>query len=565
MNKSIDAQVVQEVDPSTYNELIPKLERWPIYRLNANRDQYIKEITNDTLGIIKDLLKYKDDPLKLASEAYNLEMRRIKSKKWKVDPPNEKVYWEKIRKQITSIQELSMDDPNREVQTDELLRTIIHHFASEIAGGFKVKTFMFMRRILPIFYSILFKKFFSTPLGFWTGKKEFNSKFRISGPVEKVRALFDKGCVVLLPTHSSNLDSIFIGYTADRFLKMPGFYYGAGLNLFNSEVAAYYMNRLGAYRVDRRKKNTIYLETLKMASRVAIRMQVNSLFFPGGTRSRSGKIEDKLKLGLMSTVIEAQYDLIKENSDKKVFIVPVDINYPNVLEASELYREDIRKNDAVDVVLRRIKQPSLIKRIWTLVKNLFFTEMTNYISLGEPMDVFGNSVDAAGNSIGINGKDLELADYFKTNDVLHYDAQRTLVYCRHLAEQVAQSYKDQVIIMPGNICALAFLLCKKKEMQMDEIQDFVFSAEEDWSIAESIFNAELYQLIEQLEQKAEAGHCKFSNDFRDLDLDKIKRIGMKQLSAYHNYDTLSLKREEIKTKNPGLLVFYGNRLVHLVC
>ena len=87
---------------------------------------------------------------------------------------------------------------------------------------------------------------------------------------------------------------------------MPPFIYGAGLNLFNISIFAYFMNALGAYKVDRRKKNLMYLETLKTYSKEAIQFGCHSLFFPGGTRSRSGIIESRLKLGLLSTAIEAQ-------------------------------------------------------------------------------------------------------------------------------------------------------------------------------------------------------------------------------------------------------------------
>ncbi|MEZ4907100.1 MAG: hypothetical protein R2771_05540 [Saprospiraceae bacterium] len=58
----------------------------------------------------------------------------------------------------------------------------------------------------------------------------------------------------MLPTHQSNLDSMLIGYTIDFKLGLPAFAYGAGLNLYNYEIPAYYMSRLGAYKVDRRKK-----------------------------------------------------------------------------------------------------------------------------------------------------------------------------------------------------------------------------------------------------------------------------------------------------------------------
>ena len=87
----------------------------------------------------------------------------------------------------------------------------------------------------------------------------------------------------MVPTHFSNLDSILIGWVI-HVLGLPPFIYGAGLNLFNIKILAYFMNSLGAYKVDRRKKNPIYLEALKSYSNLAIQEGAHSLFFPGGTR-----------------------------------------------------------------------------------------------------------------------------------------------------------------------------------------------------------------------------------------------------------------------------------------
>ena len=147
----------------------------------------------------------------------------------------------------------------------------------------------------------------------------------------------------MVPTHFSNLDSILIGWVI-QFLGLPPFIYGAGLNLFNIKIIAYFINSLGAYKVDRRKKNPIYLETLRTYSTEALRKGCHSLFFPGGTRSRSGKIEKALKLGLLSTTIEAQRINYEQNGEKggKIFIVPVVLNYHFTLEAPVLINDYLR-------------------------------------------------------------------------------------------------------------------------------------------------------------------------------------------------------------------------------
>ncbi|MBK7094284.1 MAG: 1-acyl-sn-glycerol-3-phosphate acyltransferase [Saprospiraceae bacterium] len=130
--------------------------------------------------------------------------------------------------------------------------------------------------------------------------------------------------------------------------------YGAGLNLFNYEIPAYFMSKLGAYKVDRRKKNSIYMNSLLEYSKHSLSQNINTIFFPGGTRSRSGEIETELKTGLLSSLIGAQFEKIKNGDNRKIFVVPVVMNYNSVLEARSLIYSFL-KNDRKTKYLSRSK------------------------------------------------------------------------------------------------------------------------------------------------------------------------------------------------------------------
>ncbi len=67
---------------------------------------------------------------------------------------------------------------------------------------------------------------------------------------------------------------------------LPPVCYGAGLNLFYNKFLGFFMNRLGAYKVDRRKKHSLYKNVLKEYAAVSMELGYDNLFFPGGTRSR---------------------------------------------------------------------------------------------------------------------------------------------------------------------------------------------------------------------------------------------------------------------------------------
>ena len=93
------------------------------------------------------------------------------------------------------------------------------------------------------------------------------------------------------------MDSLVLGYAIYR-LGLPPVIYGAGLNLFSNPLVGFFMHNLGAYTVDRRKRDPLYKRVLKEYATMTLELGYDNLFFPGGTRSRSGAIERYLKLGL---------------------------------------------------------------------------------------------------------------------------------------------------------------------------------------------------------------------------------------------------------------------------
>lgn len=327
-------------DVHIFPRIIDKVEDWPIYRLSEDRSEFIRDIEAFTFHRLT--TKHRKDLVDSIVKTIYQERIRIKESPWKVDPPNDRAFWNKISKRLIK-KTLDRQDPEAQATAEDILRKIIHRYSEEIVGTFKISTFRFAQRFLTVLFNRLLNAAVDKSLAsLWRGRRQLYERLKVVGDVETVRHLFEHGTVVVVPTHSSNLDSILVGYAMDQIMGLPSFSYGAGLNLYNFGPAAYFMNRLGAYRVDRRKKNAIYLETLKTMSNLSIQRGVNSLFFPGGTRSRSGELESELKMGLLGTTVEAQRALCQRDDPKKVFIVPMVIGYHFVLEAPFLIEQYLR-------------------------------------------------------------------------------------------------------------------------------------------------------------------------------------------------------------------------------
>jgi len=244
-----------------YKPILEDIPDWPVYQLSKNRKEFVDEVTRIALGRIKGLRPTTKQLVDELEATVYREQQRIKRNRWRVDPPDEPRFWSRIKEELVAIPGKSTEETNTKI--DELLDRIVSRYSNEIAGNFKPSSFRLARAVIKFWFSRLLngarvKKFGA----FFRNQYTLRDKLHIVGKAKHIRKLAKRGTVIMVPTHFSNLDSVLIGWVIHS-LGLPAFIYGAGLNLFNIKIFAYFMNSLGAYKVDRRKKNLPYLETLK--------------------------------------------------------------------------------------------------------------------------------------------------------------------------------------------------------------------------------------------------------------------------------------------------------------
>jgi glycerol-3-phosphate O-acyltransferase len=539
--------------------IYPDLSDWPIYKLSEKRQQFIEEINE---ACFLKYVSYNNDELQRILERVTyVERNRAKSETWDVDPPNEIQFWNRLRSRLTS--EIKDKKPEEtRVILDEVLRSIIVRYNVEIVGNFKINTFLFARRFLTLFFSIIYNPFKGKYAAkFWGSKSLLLPKFRMFGPLDKIRSLAKDHVLILTPTHSSNLDSILIGYMLDSKAGLPSFSYGAGLNLFNSSIAAYFMNRLGAYRVDRRKKNHIYLEALKSMSHLSIVDNTNSLFFPGGTRSRSNRIEENIKLGLLSTAIQAQQTLVEKGDNKKVIIVPLILCNHFVLEAKPLIEQYLSAKGQERYIKKR-DTPKGISSILAYIFSFFKVDTEAIFSFGEPMDIFGHSLDDKGRSIDKRGEEIDIADYFKIGEEFVVNDQRESEYTKLLGGHINKSFlKHSVILHSQMVAYIAFKYLTHVIPNISDEFDVFRLTPKDFIFNEASLIEGISQLKSLLIQKQNEQVLILDDSLMNTSSSDILKLGMKQMGIYHLRKPLRLNRKgQIISQDIKLLYFYHNRL-----
>ena len=322
------------------------------------------------------------------------------------------------------------------------------------------------------------------------------------------------------------------------------------------------MSRLGAYKVDRRKKNMIYLETLKTYSTIGMLRGCNSLFFPGGTRSRSGAIEKKLKLGLLGTAMEAQRLHFLKDQEKatKIFVIPVVFNYNFVLEAPSLIDEHLKQVGQQHYFRENDDYSTSYKLAKFMIK--FFTKSSEMsISFGKCIDLFGNPVDQDGNSIGKNNEKIDISRYFMTNGVFTRDSQRDAEYTKMLGDEIVKRFHSESRVFASHVVAfVAFELIRKRHKKLD-IYAVLRLPEEDQKLTYLEFTNGVSRLLDRLREMAANGEVHLYHELEIPEIDKVIETGIKNLGMY------DAKRPLYKTKDGfimsedfNLLFFYHNRI-----
>ena len=543
-----------------YKPILEAIPDWPVYQLSKNRKEFIEEVAQKAFQEIK---KNRPTTKQLVDEleaTVYREQQRMKRNRWRVDAADEPKFWSDIKEECVALTSKPIEDV--QPKAEELLYRIVSRYANEIAGNFKPNSYRLTREIVKFWFARLLngarvKKFGA----FFRNRYTLRDKIQIVGKVKQLRTLATEGTVVMVPTHFSNLDSILIGWIIHS-LGLPAFIYGAGLNLFNIKIFAYFMNSLGAYKVDRRKKNVPYLETLKFYSMLAVQKGAHSIFFPGGTRSRSGAIESHLKLGLLNSTIEAQRNLYMDTPEgqpvRKIFIVPVTLNYHFVLEAPDLIDEYLTAKGRDRYLPEQDKYGS-----WQLIQFLFkfFTKGSNIsVSIGRGLDVMGNYVDDLGQSIDAQGRVIETRDYFVSNGEVTIDKQREDEYTRMLSQKIVSEYHRINRVFASHLVAfVAFEMWQKKHPKLD-LFGLLRLPEEDQVLLYEEFRAACKRVRKQIYHLKAEGKVYHATHLKG-NIDLVIRHGLENVGIFHLKRPLLMNKEgNIITRDFNTLYYYHNRL-----
>jgi glycerol-3-phosphate O-acyltransferase len=294
-------------------------------------------------------------------------------------------------------------------------------------------------------------------------------------------------------------------------------------------------------------------------SALSIKRGTNSLYFPGGTRSRSGELESKLKMGMTGTVIEAQRALFQEGKNDKIFIVPLILSYHVVLEAKFLIEQHLRRVGK-EHYFRGKDEFHSFRKLLKFGWNFFSQPSEITLSFGKPMDVLGNFVDEDGESHDRFGNRLEVQEYFMSGGEVTEDLQREMEYTKILSDRIVERYFKENIVLTSHLVAFAAFIILKHENPRLDLFGVLRLPNEDYIFPRETMQEVVGQLRDKLLEMNKLGRIKISDQI-NLELPELIENGVRNLGVYHVQKPLVLdKKDRLISQDFRLLYFYHNRL-----
>jgi glycerol-3-phosphate O-acyltransferase len=523
----------------------------PIFSFNDAKAGIIEEVVRRASAAVA-------DPRLMLSEAAFLEVKRQQSSGADdVIPMGE---WRNIARTLARMSE---EDCVAHV------RDVVTRHAHDVAGNFDPRVYRFASRtIAPLIGMLMSPMQTMRHLGGAFDLRALDGRVVVQGPIGTIRALAEKGTVIFVPTHLSNLDSVVFGFALER-VGLPPATYGAGKNLFSNPILSYFMHNLGAYRVDRRIKHGIYKEVLKAYSCVVLERGYHSLFFPGGTRSRSGAVERKLKLGLAGTGVEAMARTAARGEMRKVFFVPATINYLLTLEAETLVGDFLQEEGKHRYIIDD-DESTRPGRIAAFMRKLLGLDAGCVVRFSQPLDCFGNAVDDEGISYDSRGHAVSPLSYLTDGEGrVGHDPDRDAQYTRELGESIVSAFSRDTVALATHLVATCAFERLRESVGVSAGRRRGDGTAEIFAMLRTrddviVSRSELAESVERLRDRArhleEHGRVVLGAHLARASGREILDEALRAFSGYHTTPVLEPRGANLVLTDTRLIFYYQNRL-----
>ena len=486
----------------------------------------------------------------IADSIYH-EKRRLKDESDEAERSEGYKFWSNLQMKL-----------NRRSEREHraLLAQIVSRYANEICGNFDDRVYQMATRFGPPALGLLVNAVSPMRIvGNFPNLPGLDDSMVIQGETEHLRRLHELGTVIVVPHHVSNLDSMILGFAVYR-LGLPPMIYGAGLNLFSNPLISYFMHNLGAYTVDRRKRDPVYKAVLKEYATLTLEFGYDNLFFPGGTRSRSGGIERYLKLGLAGTGLQAYINNLKRGRQReKVFYVPATLSFQLVLEAETLI-DDFLKEVGKSRYIISDDEFSRPKRVFDFMNQFMGMDSKIYVTFGRGCDPMGNPVDDDGVSLDPRGRRVDLSRYVLSRGEPISMKGRDREYTAEVGEHIKTAFTKDNVVQSTNVAArVVFDALRLQNPGTDLMRLLRLGGEDDNFELRTIYR-QTDVLLTELRKLEGQGDIRLGRVVQTGRADDVIANALRHFAIYHSTAAILRRGDRLFIGDRSLLFYYQNRL-----
>jgi glycerol-3-phosphate O-acyltransferase len=447
----------------------------------------------------------------------------------------------------------------------DLLRSVVQRYGDEICGQFDERVYDAVTRagepvVGLVLNAVSPKKIFGALFAKGVPRLPgIDRAIVLQGEIDQLKRVRARGTVILVPTHVSHMDSVAVGWALWK-LGLPPFLYGAGLNLFSNPLLGFFLRNLGAYTVDRRKNDPLYKRALKEYATLTLENGYDNIFFPGGTRSRSGAVEKKLKLGLLGTGVSAYVNNLRTHKAKeRIYVVPATLSFSLVLEAETLIDDFLREVGKSRYIITD-DEFSRPRRVYEFLSQLLSLDSKIYFSVGRALDPFGNTVDDEGESLDPRGRRIDPARFVSVEGEPVHDEQRDAEYTREVGERLTDAYAKDTVIHTTHVTAhTALTLLRQANPGVDLVRFLAGSGRVDDVELRKVY-VEARRLLEEVRALSKAGGVRVAPVVAKGSAEDVIADGLRHFAIYHGKPAVERRGDRVTSGHRALLFYYSNRL-----
>ena len=236
----------------------------------------------------------------------------------------------------------------------------------------------YIDEIVPFFNILAYYRF-----GYTVSKWLLNMFYKVSAEhlaPDAVNKVPRDAIVIYLMNHRSNADYVLVGYVLTGKVAIS-YAVGEWARAFPLE---YIFKSFGSYFIRRNYREPLYHTVLEQYVQLITKNGITQGIFPEGGLSRDGKLRPA-KIGLLDYILGVARE---EEFRKRMYIVPVAINYDRVLEDRTLLRElASREGRERTPVVTQMKE--VLRYVWWNAARLVFRRWKRYgratVNIGEPI------------------------------------------------------------------------------------------------------------------------------------------------------------------------------------